>query len=248
VPISDDQVFIHKAGTLSIIPDGAEGEFTNRNNVYDVNGDGNVNQTDILVLVNDLSQSGPRSLNQLAIALSGLLPAGYLDVNIDAQVNSSDILNLLNYLTLRGATGSTGSTGSTGGSGEGEGEGVGTGASATGGSSATLAASADSSASGDVQPFAALLNLLAQEQSQEEESAEGESASSEPVTVVGSASDDDEPVSDSTASTGDEESSSTGGDSQLSDKDSFDSDAADELFASLVSSQERLFSRRLARG
>ncbi len=256
VPISDDQVFIHKAGTLTIIPDGAEGEFTNRNNVYDVNGDGLVNQTDILVLINDLSLAGPRSLNQLAIALSGLLPAGYLDVNIDAQVNSSDILNLLNYLTVRGATGAAGE-------GKGEGEGVGGSASASGGqtggsSSATLAASSDSSTSGsstsgDVQPLAALLNLLALEQSQEaqsqeEESVEGESATSEPPVVASSTSDDDEPVSESTAPAGTDESSSTGDDSQSSDADNFDSDAADELFARLASSHQRLFSRRLARG
>ena len=96
--ISDDQVFIHKAGPLTIIPDGGEGEFTNLANFHDVNADGSVNGIDILMLINDLTQNGPRPLNQLAIALTGVLPPGYLDVNIDAQVNTIDILALVNYL------------------------------------------------------------------------------------------------------------------------------------------------------
>jgi hypothetical protein len=227
--ITDDDVFIHKAGLLQIVPDGAEGEFTNRDNVYDVNGDGVANQTDILLLINDLSQYGPRSLNQLAVALTGLLPPGYLDVNIDAQVNSMDILNLVNYLTARGATGQP----------NGEGEGGGASAAMPAGAAAFAAPSAASD--DDVQPLGALVNFLAWQQSQEADSAEGEFAS-DPVAPVSSTADEDEPVSDPIAAP----TASTTSGSQTGE--TVDSDAADELFASMSSFRERLRLRRLARG
>jgi hypothetical protein len=230
--ISDDQVFIHKAGVLQIVPDGAEGEFTNRNNVYDVNGDGISNQSDILLLINDLSQYGPRSLNQLAVALTGVLPPGYLDVNIDALVNSIDILNLVNYLSARGATGEP----------NGEGEGAGAAGAAMQGAAALAAPSA---AADDVEPMAALVNFLAWQQSQESESAEGESPASDPFLVQPAATDEEQPqaagdngIVGSAASTG----------SGTSQSDDFNTDAADELFASLSSFRERLRLRRLARG
>jgi len=233
--ISDDQVFIHKAGVLQIVPDGAEGEFTNRDNVYDVNADTRVNQTDILLLINDLAQYGPRSLNQLAVALTGLLPPGYLDVNIDAQVNSIDILNLVNYLATRGATGQPG--------GGGEGEGSGAAGSMSAGAAALAAPAGESD---DVSPMSALVNFLAWQQSQEADAAEGESLGSEPVASPTSHGDEEEP--DSGVSTPATSGDSTGT-SETSESGAVDSEAADEVFAELAPSfREQLRLRRLARG
>jgi hypothetical protein len=225
--ISDDQVFINKTGTLQIVPDGAEGEFTNRNNVYDVNGDLAVNSTDILLLVNDLSQNGPRSLSQLAVALSGLLPAGFLDVNIDAQVNAIDILNVVNYLTVRGATGQP----------AGEGEGAGEGESAP----SAFVASPSEPDVGD--PLGAMVNFLALQQSQEGSVASDE-ADPSAVVIDNVPADEDEPVAPIAPATETETTTTTSSRGQHGE---VDSEAADELFAGLSSFREQFRSRRLAR-
>lgn len=243
VQISDDQVFIHKAGTLQIVPDGGEGEFTNRDNVYDVNADGVANQTDILFLINDLSQYGPRSLSQLAIALSGILPPGYLDVNIDSEVNTIDILNLVNYLTVRGATGQPNGEGEAAAEGESAAEGEGAGV--LGAALATSGTAASSGDSGVGDSLGVMVNFLALEQSQDQQATDlADDSLLEVVAPISSSSDEAEQDSEVIPSTTTEETATT---TQRAPSGDVDSEAADELFASLSSFRSQLRSRRLAR-
>jgi dockerin type I repeat protein len=235
--VSDDQVFIHQAGTLQILPLGSpEGEFTNQVNAHDVNGDGDVNQIDILMLVNDLTQNGPRPLNQLLIALDGLLPAGYLDVNIDALVNIVDILSLINYLTANSghATG--------GGSGEGEAEGEGTGVAAASIAGGSIAASQAVPDAGDA--LGAMVNFLAWEQSQDELTLASGEASDAAFTSLSAPRIDSALPGTATAAATTGDSTTTSTDSEL---ESVDTLAADELYASLVAVGNQFKRLRLAR-
>ena len=120
IQITDEQVFLQPAGTLTIMGGSGEGEFTNFRNFFDVNADEIVNTLDILTVVNDMTLNGSRPLNQFEIALSGVLPTAFLDTNLDAYVNTLDFLGIINYMTARGAVSFTRPAG---GEGEGEGEG-----------------------------------------------------------------------------------------------------------------------------
>jgi hypothetical protein len=231
IQIPDEQVFIQTSGPLTVVGGSGEGEFSNFGNLYDVNSDTVVNTLDLVMIVNDLTSHGPRPLNQFAIALAGVLPAGYLDTNLDSFVNTLDLLAVINYLTSRGAVVATG-----GGSGEGEGE-----ASATpdGGEGATalLALAAPS-----VDPADEALNVLAAMQNREEaaELATPAEEDTEVVTLgstsvgggaaVAAADDDDAPTTRKFGSRGD-----------------LDSEAADELFGRLSDLRESLRSRRRGR-
>ncbi len=237
--ISDDQVFIQPAGNLTILPAGSpEGEFTNHRNQFDVNADDVVNQLDILLLINDLTQNGPRPLNQFLIALDGILPAGYLDVNIDAHVNIMDILNIVNHLTANSASAQSGS----GGSGEGEGEGAGV---SPGAAFAARSSIAPAPAEPDVgDPLGVMVNLLAGEQAQDEP------AQDEPA-QAGGADSDESLTSPSTAPIEVALSDSAGAfaDTAIdtSESEAVDTAAADELFADLAVIGNQLKRIRLAR-
>ncbi len=85
----------------------------NPRNQYDVNNDGKVNQTDLLVLINYMTVHGIGPA-----PTSGFIAAPFVNVNGDSLVNSTDLLVVLNYLTQNPPTGTLGA-----GEGEAEGEG-----------------------------------------------------------------------------------------------------------------------------
>ncbi len=239
IQVADERIFIQPAQELVITgaAGSPEGEFTNLRNFFDVNADEIVNTIDILMIVNDLTLNGPRSLNQFAIALAGVLPEGFLDTNLDSIVNTLDILGIVNYLTARGAfvvpPGAEGE-----GSGDAfaglaaEGEG--------GGATAFLAAAALAESAPAVDPAEMALAMLATEQNQSVEKEAPASDESE-----------DEVVTLSTAT-------ASGGDSVANDdapalgrkyrsRGDLDSEAADELYSRLSELRESLRSRRRGR-
>ena len=65
---------------------------TNWDDAHDVNGDGYVTPLDVLLLVNELNRSGPRSLT------AGTLGGPFYDVNSDWTLTSNDALNVINQL------------------------------------------------------------------------------------------------------------------------------------------------------
>jgi Zn-dependent metalloprotease len=229
IQISDDQVFIVPSQPLTILGGSGEGEFTNLGNFYDVNADGIVNTLDILMIVNDMTLHGARSLNQFAIALAGVLPEGYLDTNLDSTVNTLDILGIVNYLTSRGAVVS-----SSGGNGEGEG---GEGEAGEGESMAAFLAVAAPAA----DPADEALNVLATEQNREVAETPAVAAEPQASIVAPSGTSAEESVltsKDDESALGQKLKRRLGG---------VDSDAADELFSRLSDLREQLRSRRRGR-
>jgi hypothetical protein len=87
--------------------------WTNANNRYDVNGNGNVEPADLLMLIDNINRIGARSLiasaqggssgGQLLGGSSGenQSKAEYLDVNGDSEVTPQDALLVINSLNNR---------------------------------------------------------------------------------------------------------------------------------------------------
>ena len=230
IQIPDERVFIQTAGPLTVVGGSGEGEFSNLGNIYDVNSDLLVNTLDLVMIVNDLTSHGARPLNQFAIALAGVLPAGYLDTNLDSFVNTLDLLAVINYLTSRGAVVSGG-----GGNGEGEGEGESS-ATLDGGEGATalLAVAAPS-----IDPADEALNVLAALQNRDE--AEELTTPAEEVDEVVAVSATSAVGGSSVAATDAEDAPAT---RKFGSRGDLDSEAADELFGRLSDLRESLRSRR----
>ena len=240
VQIADEQVFIRPAGPLLIRNGAPEGEFTNDHNQFDVNADAIVNPLDILMIVNDMTLYGARSLSQFAIALSGILPEGYLDTNLDSIVNTLDILGIVNYMTTRGPilppAGGEGE-GEGGGVEAGEGEGAAAGEGVGAGEISVMAMAAAASPAAEGLGTLVLAHTIDQ--------------ADEPATVVASES---PPVEIVTPASSDKAAEVT----VTADKDeplvtqplrgrrlgSVDSAAADELFGRLASFRDHLRARR----
>lgn len=92
-------------GTLTVTAGaGGEGEFTNPNNPFDVNGDGFVTPLDVLLIINDVNSNGARPL-----ASGGSGEGGgtrmYPDVNRDRYVSPIDALLIINHLNAPGGEG-----------------------------------------------------------------------------------------------------------------------------------------------
>jgi hypothetical protein len=70
---------------------------TNLDDPFDVNGDGLVAPLDVLILVNELNLTGPRSLGL------GVLGGPFLDVNEDLELTAADVLAVINRMNQQAA-------------------------------------------------------------------------------------------------------------------------------------------------
>jgi len=78
--------------------------FHNYSTPTDVNADGTVAASDVLMIINSINSLGARQLPQSAG--EGESGAGYLDVDNDGYVTANDVLKVINFLNAEGEAGS----------------------------------------------------------------------------------------------------------------------------------------------
>ena len=93
----------YNEASLTITAASPEGEFHNTAMPLDVNGDGQVSPIDVLMLINDMNQHGPRQLVAVGGGEGEDGPEGedsryFPDVNNDGALSPIDALHLINYL------------------------------------------------------------------------------------------------------------------------------------------------------
>jgi hypothetical protein len=211
ITLIDEQVFLRPSAPLTIAGLG-DGEFTNFANPLDVDRSGTVAPTDAVLIINKLNSGGAGSLSPLAYETSGFVrPTNLLDVSMDSVLAPLDAVLVINYLNAKSALLASGQPAAAAVpvvGGEGESEALAEGASAT-----------------DDALLAAMLLT-------EDESA----PAAPPVSATSSAP--DEQVLQTTATGSTSEASSTTGTPLVSSRSGkVEPEAADELFASLASSQ-----------
>lgn len=72
--------------------------WTNGSSPLDVNGDGNVNATDALIVINRLNAQGPHQLSHFASSRSTKGTPDFVDVNGDGHIGAMDALIIINRL------------------------------------------------------------------------------------------------------------------------------------------------------
>lgn len=79
--------------------------FHNYSSPKDVNADGEIAPSDVLVIINSINSLGARQLPQSGG--EGESGTGYVDVDLDGSVAPNDVLTVINYLNAEGEAGST---------------------------------------------------------------------------------------------------------------------------------------------
>jgi hypothetical protein len=96
IALTDEQVYIEGTPTLTV--NGADPEFANLRNPFDVNDDSFISPADALLVIDELNLNGSRPLTQADIAFSSAMPTGFVDVNVDAYLAATDALMVIDYL------------------------------------------------------------------------------------------------------------------------------------------------------